>query len=662
MSDIDSNFQVGWDAIGLFIAYLVGLLILGVVANRAKKEDSMDDSFLAGRNLSLPVLFLTTFSSIFSGYTIVGVPADAFKLGFVAMYWITATSATQLGAVLLAPQIQVLAIKKRFVSPCDFIKYRYNFVYLSMIITFCQVVPTAIYALAQFKAIGSTVAGLTGNAIHPTISAAVLAAVMLTYEFSGGMRSVVWADSIQGVVILVSFVFVMVLLQTELGGLKGALDLIKTVAPKFVNVPSRPSQVGFFSFTLLFCCFPMYPHLMQRFYCAPNAKKLRITTSIMSFMPVYISTGSLVFGLIGLSRYGNTLADSKADQVFGLVAKLLMQSGGIGYWTVTFLLCAAVAALMSTTDSLLMALSSQVVSDLVKPYCLKKVDDGAPREEKQAQEKKLITIAHGISLLVVIIDVLMTLVTVDLSYLVALQSNILAQCAPIFWLGVSWKRLDGQTAFTGVVVGLIITVALVFSDNGKVGGMHAGIVAALCNLFVCVVGTFVKEHMATPEAKDANEKRISEIMLAQDITNHKYPLDYKWYPALLFLSIFMCLPWYRTPGEVDGTVGGFTTWAFVAFLFTIVMCCLVAYGAMNLWPELPAKDLEEAKDLSADRMVHSGMVTPHTGKTPRPGSKDPAAQQAAVAEANKAEREHRAIDEEMAKESMRVELPAIASA
>lgn len=199
---------------------------------------------------------VTMMASIFSAYTIIGVPSDAFKLGYVALYWVTATSITQGGMLIVGPPLQALAKRHDFLSPADYIKFRFDYQPLTLAMSFVTIVPTAIYALAQFRGIGSTIAGLTGDAVPPIVAALVLAVIMLAYEYLGGMRSVAYNDSIQGMVILTSFIFLIIIVAREYGGFVGSVEGIEAHVPQFTLIPSGESQVGYISFCLLFMCFP----------------------------------------------------------------------------------------------------------------------------------------------------------------------------------------------------------------------------------------------------------------------------------------------------------------------------------------------------------------------------------------------------------------------
>ena len=64
--------------------------------------------------------------------------------------------------------------------------------------------------------------------------------------------------------------------------------------------------------------------------------------------------------------------------------------------------------------------------------------------------------------------------------------EILAQVAPLFVLGVNWDRLTSRAALTGMLTGTTVYAALVLGGQNEVWNIHAGVVALIVNLLVCV--------------------------------------------------------------------------------------------------------------------------------------------------------------------------------
>jgi Na+/proline symporter len=75
-----------------YIAFVIGVAVYIFIQNKNKAStmgdgDMVSDHFLAGRQTPVILLMLTTFSTIFSGYTMIGVPDEAYEYGFVALKW-----------------------------------------------------------------------------------------------------------------------------------------------------------------------------------------------------------------------------------------------------------------------------------------------------------------------------------------------------------------------------------------------------------------------------------------------------------------------------------------------------------------------------------------------------------------------------------------------
>ena len=66
-------------AVGL---YLAAILAVGYAARNRRTGESLSEFYLAGRQLSGPVLLLTLYATQYSGNTLIGYPGEAYRLGF----------------------------------------------------------------------------------------------------------------------------------------------------------------------------------------------------------------------------------------------------------------------------------------------------------------------------------------------------------------------------------------------------------------------------------------------------------------------------------------------------------------------------------------------------------------------------------------------------
>lgn len=379
---------------------------------------------------------------------------------------------------------------------------------------------------------------------------------------------------------------------------------------------------------------------MQRAFAARDARRLRTTTGILVWMPPFISTVSLVLGVIAASKYSGTGRISHPDETFSVIATDLMQTSRVGYWTVTIMLCAALAALMSTVDSLLMALASAFVTDVVRGHFLPGRGDAF-----------YLRLSHIIILAVIVVDVGVTSFKPTLTSLLTLQSNILIQSLPAFALGLSWKAVRGPAVFWGTAAGLILCITSMSAGLHTVGGAHIGVVTSLIAALVIVgltlrdirghryvraieqaklgrasfyrAGDEASKDKAASKNQRAKEGEEGEGPLtdwsgepnlagASEVTGNQYPLDRSWYPVVLLMSLVMCLPWYRTPGATDAVLGGMPVWAVVSLFFTCLMCALVSYGCYAYWPDFSPEFKRAINAAAAARAVSAAPGMPPT--------------------------------------------------
>ncbi len=67
----------------LFIAlYLSSLLLIGWIGYRARKENTLQDFYLAGSGFGLFVLVLTLYATQYSGNTLFGFTGMTYRIGF----------------------------------------------------------------------------------------------------------------------------------------------------------------------------------------------------------------------------------------------------------------------------------------------------------------------------------------------------------------------------------------------------------------------------------------------------------------------------------------------------------------------------------------------------------------------------------------------------
>jgi Na+/proline symporter len=148
----------------------------------------------------------------------------------------------------------------------------------------------------------------------------------------------------------------------------------------------------------------------------------------------------------------------------------------VSYGLSVLVLAGALAAIMSTADSVLLSLSSI----LAKDFLGKTIFRNAP-EARLTQAGKILS--WGIT---GFLAWLATSPRITLWGLIELKFELLIQVAPAIILGVIWPRLSAKPTLVGLVVGTAVAGTFAFSGVEEVAGIQAGLLALGLNLGIAV--------------------------------------------------------------------------------------------------------------------------------------------------------------------------------
>jgi SSS family solute:Na+ symporter/sodium/pantothenate symporter len=218
----------------------------------------------------------------------------------------------------------------------------------------------------------------------------------------------------------------------------------------------------------------VYPHAIQRVYAARDTATLKRSLTLMVFMPLVTMTPIVLVGIWGIVHFDG-LGRIEADQLMPLFLTEWASGSALLHALSVLVFVGTVAAIMSTADSVLLSLSSILTKDVLgKTWLRGATDEALTRAGKQ------------LSWLIVAVLVGVALVPrVTLWGLTELKMEILVQVAPLFILGIHWRRLAAAAALSGLVAGTLVASGLTLAGLAKVGGLHAGLIGLLANLSLC---------------------------------------------------------------------------------------------------------------------------------------------------------------------------------
>ena len=478
------SLPFGPGALIVIAIYVLSLLGIGFYAYRQRQKDSLQDFFLAGRNLGFTILFLTLYATQYSGNTLLGFSGATYRNGLSFLVCVHFMTAIVVCYLLFAPKLYRLSRENQFLTPGDFIYHRYQSQALRILVTLIMVYALANFTLAQMRTLGTAFAGISQGRVPMWVGVVGLALVMLVYESLGGMRSVAWTDAIQGGMLLIGFIILMGLAFSQFGSISDAIEKLASNPETLhkIKPPDADGTRNWISFVLLVGLgAAIYPQAIQRIYAARNASILKRSLAAMAFMPLITALVSVMIGLLMAAHLpdlkkefaGNGFIPS--ETVLTQMCLHIMQQSVFGYWLVVIIFASLLAAVMSTADSALLSISSMITHDIYgKTF------------RPDADQAHLTVVGKCITWVLMI-----PLVWAALAYegsliqLLKIKFELLIQCVPAIYLGVHSKSLNARTVIMGLIAGLAVTLILIALDWSRVSGIHSGIIGLILNLTIC---------------------------------------------------------------------------------------------------------------------------------------------------------------------------------
>ena len=471
----------GPGALALIGLYLVSMIGVGWLGRIRRQSNSMVDFYLAGRSMGFAVLLLTLYATQYSGNTMFGYTGKSYRIGFEWTVSVLFMFSIIIGYLLFAPRLVAVARKANFITPGDYIRHRFRSPVLTLLATVLMIYALGNYTLAQLKAMGAAVEGITDGGVPAAYGIISLAVIMVVYETLGGMRSVAWTDVIQGVVLLTGFTILLFVIPGLGGGLTRVVDQLSISEPAMVTAPSLETCNTWISFVLLLGCgAAIYPQAIQRLYASKNVRVLKRSLAVMAFLPLTTTLVALLCGLTARVVLPG-IEGVETDQVLARLCALIMQQSSLGYWLVVVVFAAALAALMSTADSALLSISSMFTRDVYQTHF-----------RPDCAEAELTLVGKVVSWVVVAVLVVVAISTEKtLVRLLELKFEVLIQIVPCFFLGLYWKQLSSRVVLIGLLGGLAVALGLTMAGITKLYGFHAGVVGLGLNFTICALGTLL---------------------------------------------------------------------------------------------------------------------------------------------------------------------------
>ena len=442
-----------WLVLGIYFLALIAVAVWVVL----QKNKNTEDYFLAVRNVGWFVIGASIFASNIGSEHVVGLAGTGFESGTpMAHYELHAWIVLLLGWLFLPFYIRSGAftmpefLEKRFDS-----RSRWFLSVFSLVAYVLTKVSVTIYAggivVSELLAIPFWY-GAIGIVIFTGI-----------YTVIGGMKAVIYTETLQTVVLILGSVIITYLGLQEVGGWSQLRETVIAVSPDHFNM-WRPMSDPDFPWTGLliggtivgiwYWCTDQY--IVQRTLAANNIKIGRrgaIFGAYLKLLPILIF---LVPGIIAFAlsiQNPEVFSIDKADRAFPMLVKTLLPVGLKG-----LVAGGLMAALMSSLASVFNSCSTIFTIDIYKKL------------KPEKSEKSLLQIGKIATGFIVLLGIIWIPIMekigggVMYQYLQNVQSYIAPPVTAVFLLGIIWKRVNSSAAITTLLAGFVLLVLRLGSE------------------------------------------------------------------------------------------------------------------------------------------------------------------------------------------------------
>ena len=474
-----------WIVLSIYFALLLGVALWVVL----QKNKNTEDYFLAGRNAGWFVIGASIFASNIGSEHVVGLAGTGFASGTpMAHYELHAWIVLLLGWLFLPFYIRSGA----FTMP-EFLEKRFD----SRSRWFLSVFSLFAYVLTKVSVTIYAGGIVVSELLAIPFWYGAIGIVLFTgaYTIVGGMKAVIYTETLQTIVLILGSVIITYLGLLEVGGWTQLKETVTTVSPDHFNMwrpmsdPQFPWHGLLFGGTIVgiwYWCTDQY--IVQRTLAANNIKIGRrgaIFGAYLKLLPI------LIFLVPGIIAFALTIQNpeifnvTKADRAFPMLVKTLLPVGLKG-----LVAGGLMAALMSSLASVFNSCSTIFTIDIYKKL------------KPNKSEKELINIGKFATAIIVFLGIIWIPIMekigggVMYQYLQNVQSYIAPPVTAVFLLGILWKRVNSSAAITTLFAGLVLLILRLFSEiyyqpEISSGVEVSGIIYAFANVNFSVMAIYM---------------------------------------------------------------------------------------------------------------------------------------------------------------------------
>ena len=464
------------DAIDWIVIAVYFSILLGLVASVTRRRQTSADYFLAGRNVGFFAIGASIFASNIGSEHIVGLAGQGASTGLAMAHYELHAWIVVLLAWVFVPFYYQSGV---FTMP-EFLERRFGprpRWLLSLVSLAAYVLTKVSVTVYAGAVIFRTLLPDTFGSPNAAFWVGAVSTVLLTglYTVAGGLRAVLYTDSVQALVLILGSAAITWFGLGQLGGWGELRNFAATsVADHALWRPLSDPEFPWLGILIAspivgiwYWCTDQY--IVQRTLAAKNLQAARRGALWGAFLKVWPVFIFLIPGLIGAALHERGLLQIPldaagglaGDQVFPAMVVSLLPAGLRG-----LVVAGLLAALMSSLSSLFNSTATLFTVDIYEKL------------RPDASEQQIVTTGRLATGVVIVLGLLWIPVMPAISegglyqYLQNVQSYLAPPITAVFLLGIFNSRVNARGALWGMAAGFILGMAKLGSQaifgSGKI--------------------------------------------------------------------------------------------------------------------------------------------------------------------------------------------------
>lgn len=466
-----------WIDLTIFVIYM--LIMLGVGFFFLRKNKSSDDYYVGGRGMGSIHVGLSVVATDVGGGFSIGLGGLGFTMGIAGSWMLfTGLIGAWLAAVLLIPKVSKLSRSLNLLTFPQLFGHFYT-ARVALLAGIISAIGYIGFTSSQILA-GAKLASATFVNLDQGTALIIMGAIAIIYTVLGGIKAVIYTDTIQWIVLMGGLVFIgLPMGYHAVGGYK---TIVATIRPEMVSLANIGwNTIVNWAVTIIPIWF-VGMTLYQRIYACKDEKTARkawfiaglFEWPVMAFMGVLLGLFARVAAEQGMFNHLGFEGAAGMDAEIGLplLLRSILPVGLMG-----LMMSAYFSAIMSTADSCLMAASGNMQTDVLGRWL-----------QTDKSDKTILRNSQWLTLIIGVVSLILAGFMQNVLSLMLYSYAFMVSGLFVPVIGALFMKKPGSlAAFVAMLAGGCVTLVLIILNTRYKVAMPLGLDANIFGISVATI-------------------------------------------------------------------------------------------------------------------------------------------------------------------------------